>query len=200
MQWDLGYSGEPVKGQFINAVDISILGVVFNDKWFTSVGVNGWVSHKTNTFLTTLPPKIDSYVFIYLNNEFLVKPKNLINFSFPIKIGYGGATGWDTIYSIPSTQAISNWNFTGKNYYQHYGDFWTVSPGVNAFINIFKGLSLGVGANYRFAFSVSKDIGTDSDLSGYSANAFLRLKFDTRAYMAKAMQRQKEYLKNLQDK
>ena len=183
MQWDIGYSGLPVKGQFVNAVDATILGFVFNDKWFTSVGFAGWVSHKTNNILTELPPTIDSYACVYLNNEYLVKPKNLINFSFPVKIAYGGATGWDTIFSSSSTQSISNWNFTGTNYYQHYGDFWTVSPGINAFINIFKGLSLGVGANYRFAFGVAKEIGADSDLSGYSINAFLRLKFDTRAYM-----------------
>lgn len=180
VQWDIGYSAMKVKGQQLNGFDISLFGVVFNEKWYSSLGVCGWVSQAQNSFLTEEPPKIDSYLFVYLNNEFLIRPKKLINFSFPLKIGYGGATGWDTLPPCTS-QCITNWNFTGRDYYQHYGTFWTISPGANIFINLFKPLSLGLGMNYRFTFGIPDVMGKNVDFNNYSLLAFLRVKLDTKA-------------------
>ncbi|MFZ5552905.1 MAG: hypothetical protein ACOZCO_07300 [Bacteroidota bacterium] len=195
IQWDFGYSGMKVKEQYLNGFDMSIFGVVFNEKWYVSLGVCGWVSHAQSNFLTEEPPKIDSYVFVYLNNEFLIRPKNLINFSFPLKIGYGGATGWDTLPPCTS-QCIINWNFTGRDYYQHYGEFFTISPGANVFINLFKPLSLGLGMNYRFTFGLPEIMGENADFNNYSLLAFLRLKLDTEAMN----ERQRERIKSLQVK
>ncbi len=197
MQWDLGYSRINMRNTGLNGFDVSLLGVVFNEKWFTSFGFTGWASSQNmiNVNLTAVPPKIDSYVSMYLNNEFLIKPKNLINFSIPLKIGYGSASGYDT---IPTNQIyISNWNFTGRNYYRYNGTFWSISPGVNILVNLFKPLSLGVGVNYRFAFGVPKVAGPDTEYSNYNIVAFLRVKFDTKTYTAKMLERQKEYYKNL---
>lgn len=194
LQWDLGYSGQPVKGTFVNSFDATILGVVFNEKWSLAIGLCGWVKKGTDNYLLTEPPAIDSYVMTYLSNEYLVRPKKLINFSFPLRIAYGGASGWDTVFSSASTQAVYNWNFTGKNYFYHSGEFWTISPGANIFINIFKSLSLGFGANYRFTFITDSRIGSDSDYSGYSIRTFLRLKLDTREYTKRMLQRQQEIL------
>jgi hypothetical protein len=196
VQWDLGYTGGLIKGQQINAWDISLIGLVFNGNWYLSAGINGWVSSQQN-FLTTLPPQLDSYVLVFLNNEYLLKPNNVLNFSFPIKISYGGATGWDTIFRAGHTQMVSNWNFTGRNYYQHYGTFWNVSTGANALVNLFRGLSLGVGGHYRLAFNVSEKIGTSGQFSNFHVNAFMRIKFDTKLYMERARERQRNFYKNL---
>lgn len=195
IQWDEGYTGMNLKGEWKNGFDMSLTGVVFSKKYSTSLGIIGYVDNAPNTFGNPLP-KVDSYIGVYWNNEYLLHPDNMINFSFPLKIAYIGASGWSTDSTVGWNQAISNWNFTGKNYYNHDGMFWTVSPGANVFINLFKPLSLGVGANYRFAFGVPKILGTDSDFSSYSVLVFLRIKFDTKAMNKRMMERQKAYWDN----
>lgn len=195
INWDFGYSVLNIKNNPHNAFDLSIIGIVFNEKWHLSFGMTGFAKDLKNVFPEESFPVIDSYIMAYLNNEFLLKPRKLINFSFPLRIGYCGATAWDTMFSYSSTQSVLNWKFTGKNYYQHDGAFWTIAPGANVFINLFKGMSLGVGANYRFALDVPKELGTESDMSGYSILAFLRIKYDTRAIIKRTMLRQQEYLK-----
>jgi hypothetical protein len=196
MQWDLGYSGMNVRNQFVNGFDITLIGAVFNKHWFTGLGINGWITQTTPGSFTEMPMKVDSYVSVYLDNEYLVRPEKLINFSFPLKIGYTGASGYDT---IPTSQPyIINWNYTGSDYYYYDCTFWTISPGANVFMNIFKPLSLGIGANYRFAFGVPKDGGKNADYSSYSINAFLRYKFDTKLYMKRVLERQKEYMQKAQ--
>ena len=132
IQWDLGYSGQSVKAQFVNAFDATLLGVVMNKKWFTSFGICGWVKKGDNIYLTEKPPVLDSYVTMYLNNELLFKPDKLVNFSIPFRIAYTGVSGWDTLPPTTSSM-ISNWNFTGQNYYQHSGEFWTASAGAANF-------------------------------------------------------------------
>ncbi|CAN5369316.1 hypothetical protein BH09BAC5_BH09BAC5_21860 [soil metagenome] len=198
MQYDAGYSYIPVRNQNLNGYDISLLGAVYNNKWFVSVGFNGWVSPQTQQqYFGTLPepPKVTSYMTVYLNNEYVIQPEKLINFSIPLKIGYTGVSGYDT---IPTSQLyISNWNFTGRNYYQYNAQFLTISPGANVFINLFKPLSLGVGTYYRFAFGVPKVAGNNSEYVNIGFNAFLRFKFDTKAYTKKMLERQKEYYKNM---
>ena len=187
MQWDLGYNGMMLKGEWKNCFDASFLGFVFGKKYATSIGVTGFVDNSIYAAGATAPPKVDSYVAIYWNNEFLLNPDRLVNFSFPVRVSFAGATSWDTVLTGSPGQVISNWNFSGLNYYQHYGDMWTVSPGANIFLNVFKSVSIGAGANYRFAFGVTKEIGTDRDFSNYSILAFLRLKLDTRAMRKKGL-------------
>lgn len=194
MQYDIGYSRINTGVQSLNGFDMSFLGAVFNDKWLISVGATGWVSHSRDNYLTQEPLRIENYVFVYLNNEYLIQPKKLINFSIGVKVGYGGIGGWNSLPPCTS-QCIINWNFTGRDYYNHYSELGMIVPGGNIFINLFKPLSLGLGANYTYMIGNSGSLGNREELNSYNLLAFLRIKLDTKAMYKRQMER----IKNLQN-
>lgn len=194
LQMDLGYTGMAMKDDFLNGFSWDILGVVFNDKIAASVGFDmGFGKNYSQTNTVIVPYKIDVGGMFHFKTEYLVKPKRLVNFSFPVKFGYASAGYYDSIPAVYTTSAF----YEGKQYYYNYDWFYTVAPGATLFINLFKCLSLGAGADYRFAFGV-KNIGTNSNYSSYSVSAFLRIKLDTKAYMKKALEQQRLYLKQMQ--
>jgi hypothetical protein len=178
VQYHVGY--QPMffaNGQTAHGFSIQMLGVVFNDKIALGLDFDGFTKQQ--------PYAIQSYPFhtmfmgMSLSIEPLIRPKKVLNFSFPVKLGYGGA----------QTYAISTPNFfTVKN-----PQFFVVAPSAIVWVNLFKPLSLGVGASYRMCFN--KDAETFADYSGLSVNATLRLKWYTKEWQEKMMKRQAEYMR-----
>lgn len=176
MQYTLGYS--PLffnHGQTIHGFSGSLLGVVLNDKIAFGLDIDG--ANPTATYPAAHLPRITSFVYISLSVEPLIKPRKVINFSFPVKIGYGGASYESTL---------------GNGWFQKNETFMVVNPSAMAWVNLFKPLSLGVGVGYRMAFN--KDDTTFDRYSGLSGFAVLRFKFYTKEFQQKMMERQKQYM------
>lgn len=177
IQYSIGYS--PMffnHDQVGNGYSASLIGVVLNDKIAFGLDFDGF--SKSVPFFINEYPVVTSMVYMSLNIEPLIRPRKVINFSFPCKIGYGGAQ----IYEISpgGFATISN------------PEFGIIQPGSMVWINLFKPLSLGVGGSYRMAFNKHPE--TFDKFSGFSGFAMLRFKFYTREYMAKMAERQKLYM------
>ncbi len=192
-QFDIGYCGIRAKGEMLNGMNFNFAGWVYNEKWATSFGAD-MASNYAKLGHPESPKKVSSYISLHWNNEYLVRPRSLVNFSFPFRVAWVNAITNDTIAPY-NTGAFMYGN---KIYFQHADNFFTFSPGVNVFLNVFRTISIGAGANYRFALGVDKIVGSNADFSDYSLLAFLRIKFDTRAWTKRMYQRQKEYMKQLE--
>jgi hypothetical protein len=176
IQYSLGYS--PMffnHGQTIHGFSGSLFGIVLSDKIALGLDIDG--ANPTATYPANHLPRITSFVYMSLNIEPLIKPRKIINFSFPVKIGYGGAS-YESVL--------------GNGWYQKNETFLVVSPSAMAWVNLFKPLSLGVGGNYRMAFN--KEDATFDRYSGFSACVMLRFKFYTKEFQQKMMERQKQYM------
>lgn len=194
MQWDLGYSGFVMKNQYFSGFDASPLGFVFRKKYATGIGISGFSVQSLKDYEST-PPPMKRHLSIYWNNELLLHPDRTINFSFPLRIGLASSVSLDTI--PPGHYRIGNVYNAPNNviYYHHLGKYFNMSAGANVFVNVFPGLSIGAGANYRMAFDVPRRLGTEKDFSGITIQAFLRIKLDTRQHTINKAKIQAEYLR-----
>ncbi len=176
IQYHFGYS--PLffsNGQTEHGFSCELIGVVFNDKVAIGFDIDGYV--KNTPYTITQYPFHTSWIAMMLNVEPLIKPKKVINLSFPIKIGYGGASGY----------VMNSFNML----VQENPEFLVVYPSAMAWVNLFKPLSLGVGGGYRMC--MNSDPSTFSNYSGGSLYATLRFKFYTKEWQEKMAQRQAEY-------
>jgi hypothetical protein len=176
LQYSLGYS--PMffnHGQTIHGFSGSLFGIVLSDKIAFGLDIDG--ANPTATYPAAHLPRITSFVVLSLNIEPLIRPRKIINFSFPVKIGYGGA-----LYE----------SALGNGFFQQEEMFLVVNPSAMAWVNLFKPLSLGVGGSYRMAFN--KDDTTFDRYSGFSAFVMLRFKFYTKEFQQKMIERQKQYM------
>ena len=177
IQYSIGYS--PMlfsNGQTAHGFNGELIGVVLNDKIALGLDVDGFVMN-TQPVLTSFPT-ITSLVYMSLNIEPLIRPRKVINFSFPFKIGYGGAS----VYEF-----VPQGNYTVLR----NPEFMVVSPGAMAWVNLFKPLSLGVGGCYRMTFN--HDSSTFEEFSGFSGYATLRFKFYTKEWQQKMVEQQRMY-------
>jgi hypothetical protein len=184
VQYGFGYS--PMyfsNGQVAHGFTGSLIGVVLNDKIAFGLDIDGFA---TSSYPTTVSqyPMITSFVFLSLNVEPLIRPRKVINFSFPVKIGYGGAQIYE--FNAQGFGQVNN------------PEFMVVQPGFIFWANLFKPISLGVGGAYRMA--INSKPGTFEKFSGFSGYVTLRFKFYTKEYMAKALERQKQYMQQQQPK
>lgn len=176
MQFHFGYS--PMffsNGQVAHGYSSELLGVVFNDKLALGLDFDGFAKNPPYTILSY--PYVSSWLTMSLSIEPLIRPRKVINFSFPIKLGYGGAS----IYRSTATMGTTLTN----------PQFFVCNPQAMVWVNLLKPLSFGTGASYRLCFG--KDPDSLESFGGASIYATLRLKFYTKEYMEKAMQRQKEW-------
>lgn len=177
LQYSIGYSPMFFSNtQIEHGFACSLTGIVFNDKLAFGLDIDGFAN--TPPLYINSFPLITSCLFVALNVEPLIRPKKLINFSLPVKIGYGGAQ----IYDITP---------------QGYGtitnpEFMILQPGGMVWINLFKPLSLGAGGSYRMC--IGSNHTTFDRLSGFSGYVLLRFKFYTKEYMAKIAERQRLYM------
>lgn len=175
LQYHFGY--HPMffnSGQVGHGYSAEFFGIVLNDKVAVGLDFDGYVENQQAVIAQL--PHIVSLVAVSLSIEPLIRPRKVINFSFPMKFGWGGAQ----VYGLSGTHGwVSN------------PQFFVVNPAAMAWINLFKPLSLGAGAGYRMCFN--KQESTFQTFSGLSAFVTLRFKFYMREWQAKMMQRQAEY-------
>lgn len=180
LQYTVGYSPMLFSNDLVaHGFSCSIVGIVFNEKVSIGLDVDGFA--KTPPLYINTFPHISSCVFISLNVEPLIRPKKIINFSVPVKIGYGSAQ----IYEIapPGYVVVSN------------PEFMVVQPGAVAWINLFKSLSLGAGGSYRVTINSHPE--TFDKFSGFSGYALIRFKLYTRELqqkMSKPLRNKLDYL------
>jgi len=176
LQYHFGY--QPMffnSGQTGQGYSAEFFGIVLNDKVAVGLDFDGFVENQPNVISEF--PHVTSLVAISLSVEPLIRPRKVINFSFPIRVGWGGAQ----LYSLNPLNygIVSN------------PQFLMVNPGGMVWINLFKPLSLGAGGSYRMCFN--KEATTFDSFSGLSAFVTLRIKFYTREWQQKVIQRQAEY-------
>jgi hypothetical protein len=195
---DIGYSGVQMKGHGYNGVTVNYA-FILEHKFGIGMGIDSYGRRFGNGVITGVPtdaPNVyTSQQLYYLNFEYLLFPSRLVNLSFPVKVALASVSLFDTIAPSFST----SWSYYGKTYYQHADNFFTIAPGVNLHLNVFKAISIGVGANYRIAMGVNKVVGEDEDFSGPTFLAFVRFKLDMIAYRKRVLERQKEFLKQQED-
>lgn len=184
LQYHFGYS--PIffrRGQIGHGYSIQFTGVVFNDKLAIGLDFDGFVKNPPDAYYSS--PYITTWMALSLSIEPLIRPRKVINFSFPIKLGYGSAQFYY------HNQASSGSSIENPR-------FFVCNPQVMIWANLLKPLSLGAGASYRLCFG--PHVYSFDTFSGVSGYVTIRFKFYTKEYMQKAMQRQEEYMKRQQQK
>ena len=194
MQWDLGYSGTQIAGHPYNGITVKYLGVVFDDKFCMGLGVDFYGTKFNVNSALSVPSDYTSLSLNYIDLEYLLRPKKILNFSFPVKFAWCKAGLFDN--NIPNSS--TGWFYYGKMFYYHTDQFVTIAPGLNMMLNLFKGMSIGAGGNYRFAWGVDK-VGTNADMSYFSFLAFARFKLNMIEYRKRVRERQKAVLEMQQE-
>lgn len=181
MQWDLGkayysytfnYANTPTSRKYnLHGTTLDLIGIVIKDKINLALGID-YVSVTPQNFERFTGSASDAYRLLdygnfYLKIEPIIWSYKIINFSFPIKIGFGG-----TDYEYISTTSSSSTVYTGTISEQ----FMLTSLGANSLVNIYKNLSIGIGGSYRHLSPISQTNQLKKSLNTYSAQLFLRFK------------------------
>ncbi|HTL81138.1 MAG TPA: hypothetical protein VL651_05515 [Bacteroidia bacterium] len=194
VQFSMGYERINFgKGDGLGAMYYEMFGLAFDNRIAIGLDLDGG-NHTYNSFTPTSSyPKTATYLGMGLKIEPLIKPKKLINFSVPLRVGFGMAARWDTTFEADHNM-IAGFNSTLLNHQVTEYDYSLMyfSGGVNAFVNLWKSVSLGGGASYRYTCSLGNTL-TQQDFSGLSYNVMIRFKFDYRAYNKKMMDRYKQF-------
>lgn len=171
-QWDLGkilitYNNNELPKKYVligNSIDL--IGYKIKDKVVLSLGMD-YIATTPQNFI----PHIDTttvYRMLELGNfyfriEKLIKTHKKINFSFPLKFGFGGST-YEYVKSTPNNTSIGTFS-------DHY---IFVSPGANVLVNILRNTSIGFGVSYRYLQPTETP--WNKAINNYSASVFLRFK------------------------
>ncbi|MBI3510481.1 MAG: hypothetical protein HY064_07435 [Bacteroidetes bacterium] len=198
MQYTFGYESVAFnRGDQLNAFYASIIGAAFGNKLAIGLDLDAAMKDIKNFTNNSTYPQTSSFLGMYLNMEPLIRPKGLVNFSVPVKFGFANASRWDTTFDS-NANFIAGYSSTNLNHQvNEYSDNFLVgSVGVNCFINLWKSVSAGGGASYRYSMNTAH-YNHAADYSGFSVFALVRFRWDTRAYYAKMLQRQKEYYQQM---
>jgi hypothetical protein len=176
LQWDLGYKGFFFQNTYLGGLNIDLIGVVFNDNIDVAIGIQH--AGGTQGFIGQVPTNtVQTYSALFLKFEPILFPVKLLNVSFPLELS-------------ASTISLNNALNGGYGGYgrRHRGggfgfgngySFFAFSPGVLGLVNIFKGISVGMGANYRIALSENGSL-SSQDYDNFSLSVIVRLKLFTK--------------------
>jgi hypothetical protein len=176
LKWDLGYSGFAFSNTYIGGQSIDLLGAVFNDDLGMAIGIEGAsAAGSRGNFVQGTYNVVQSYSSFYFKVEPMLNEYKLFNFSVPIKVAYSSVSYPDTFAT-----AYTGGGYGGRNRRTlfNYG-FPSISFGLNAFVNVFRKLSIGIGAAYRHGFGHSGSV-APQDYSNFSFNFIFRIKIYTR--------------------
>jgi hypothetical protein len=167
LQFEFGYTGFVFNGTYLNGTSYDLIGAVFNDDVDVAIGFDqcGGASRYSNSFSSTTTT-VQSYSDFYIKAEPLLFPDKVFNFSVPIKLCVATLS-----YPIPMA--------TGRRRTMSYG-FAAATGGAFFYVNLFRPLSLGAGADYRLSFTSSSQVASN-DYSNFSFSVLARLKIYTRA-------------------
>jgi hypothetical protein len=176
LNWDLGYTGFAFSNTYIGGESIDLIGAVFNDDLGMAIGIEGASSGGARgSYVTGTYNVVQSYSSFYFKVEPMLNEYKLFNFSVPIKVAYSSVSYPDTFAT-----AYTGGGYGGRNRRTlfNYG-FPSISVGLNAFVNVFRKLSIGIGAAYRHGFGHSGNV-APQDYSNFSFNFIFRIKIYTR--------------------
>jgi hypothetical protein len=134
-QWNLSFTDFNFKSAVLLGTSADLIGIVYKDHLHFALGIE---EATNNIYLNPYynDPKTyggaNYHAGYYALAEPIFRAKKLWFFSVPVKLLY---------YQ----------NMTGTK--NNFTDGLTAAPGLNAGINLFKSLALGVGANYRFGLN-----------------------------------------------
>jgi hypothetical protein len=167
LKWDFGYTGFAFNNTYIGGTSFDIIGAVFNNDLGLSFGLDGASKPRGRGVAFAQTDIVQAYSSIYFKAEPMLNPDKLVNFSAPLKLAYSIVS-----YTNPYTGGY------GRRGLISYG-FPSFSFGLNGFINMFKTLSLGVGADYRFGFGSRSAVATQ-DYNNFFFSFIFRIKWYTR--------------------
>jgi hypothetical protein len=168
LQWELGYNGFLFSNTYIGGVGMDIFGIVFNNDADIAFGFDQGGTGGGYRMGLIKAVRLLSYSDFYIKAEPMLFPDKLINLAMPLK--YGTAT-----LSYSDTAAITyNRRRRTKSY-----SFTMFEPGLFAYVNVFRRLSIGAGLSYRIALS-SLSSPPISDYDNFTFSAMLRFKIYTR--------------------
>jgi hypothetical protein len=170
LQWDVGYVGYFFQSQYLNGFGLDLIGAVFNNDFDLAFGFTG-TSGGYNYGVTPTMPDVHSYSTVYIKAEPMLFPDRLLNISIPVLF------------------SMDNFSYTmGNNPYIGGGrrgrapgiSFPAISGGINLLCNLFKRVSLGAGADYRFGFGRNSYSTFKLEYNNFTTQVFLRFRLNTR--------------------
>jgi hypothetical protein len=153
--FDLGFVQTQLHGRNLYGGNMQ-LNIALNDLFYT--GIYTQISGTSNiVWPTELPVEtinpVYNHFFFGINNGLLFFPKSTITIGLPIRFGLGGVS------------IIERYNTFAEARGQIAQDyFFAVEPGFDAYLNLFKHLSIGTGFSYRFTSGVNR-AGTNRDFN-----------------------------------
>lgn len=158
--FDLNFINTPFYGQDVYGASFNF-GVTLNDRLTTGIAMDfaGSSRIRMETPINVVNPQFN-YVFFGVHNEFLINPKHIVNFSIPVQFGIASLTYNDRYLQNEFHDATVLSDL-----------YLAMNAGVNLYVNITRGMSLGAGARYRFVDS-GGIFGSQAQLNGlqYSVN------------------------------
>jgi len=179
LQFELGYSGFAFSNAFLNGSSYDIIGAVFNNDFSIAIGFDGASgSTRSMPYFSNTSTIVDSYNDFYFKAEPLLFPDKLLNFSMPVKLCVANL-GYP-IYNPNGRRRTRNYAFTA------------VTAGAYLYVNVFRALSMGMGADYRLSLSSSGSV-SKSDYSNFSFSVLMRFKVNTHTTGRRLAAKKKDY-------
>ena len=165
LQWEDGYSGFAFNHTYLSVVSLDLFGIVFNDVNF-AFGVDEAGSGGSSRGIPVINYNVQSYSDLYLKIEPMLFPERILNLSMPVKFAESTNTYPDTSTVLAAM---------GRRGRRSSIRYFSITPGVFCYVNVFPGLNLGAGAEYRVALNTSST-GSPEDYSNFEFSLSLRIR------------------------
>lgn len=181
LQWELGYNDFFFGNTAIGGIGLDLFGIVFNNDADIAFGFDEGGTGGGYRMGLVKVERLLSYSDFYIKAEPMLFPDKLINLAMPLKFGAANL-------SYTDTAAITyNRRRRTKSY-----SFTMFEPGLFAYVNVFRKLSIGAGLSYRIALS-SLSSPPISDYDNFTFSVLLRFKIYTRNKRKLAAQKDEYY-------
>jgi hypothetical protein len=172
-QVDINFVNYPIVNLNTNGFAFN-LAVVFKHRWATGLSLDVSDS-RTFSDVRLLPPEASVFEYTQISwmNEIILHPNSKIDFSFPLKIGFGHASfvrGDDFVFA---RTLFSNRNTISD------ARFLVVEPGVNVMVHLIRDFDINVGGSYRMIKETAM-ISNGLNFTNYAVHVGLRFRLAAR--------------------
>lgn len=169
LQWEGGYTGYVFNHEYVSGLSLDFFGIVFNDVDL-AIGIDEAGNRSGyNKGIPVINYNVQSYSGFYFKIEPMLFPEKLVNLAMPIKFEASTLTYPDTSTFQPTT------GYGRRGRRSPSASFFSITPGVFGYVNLFPGFNLGAGVSYRFAFSMG-DYGTFNDYNDFTFSVLVRIR------------------------
>jgi hypothetical protein len=166
LQWEGGYNGFVFNHAYLSGFSLDLFGIVFNEVNFAfgidEAGSGGGYGRG----IPVINYNVQSYSDLYLKIEPMLFPDRILNLSMPVKFARSTDTYPDTSTVLAAM---------GRRGRRSSVSYFSITPGVFCYVNVFPGLNLGAGASYRVALTTS-NTGSPEDYSNFEFSLLLRIR------------------------